>query len=455
MAYDGWAAILCVLAIGCAGEDASAVDGAGGEDGAVEAASTGGSGTGGRDAGGAGRSAAAGGAVGTGGQPASGGSTGTGGSSTKDGGSGGKTGSGGGRVDSSYDGPIGTPGVWTDVTPAGVDLSSLGACGNYGTESVQADVARPGDLYTLFMCQGLWKSTDTGQTWTGPINTGSNGSTAGDCAGAVKMVQNNAATPPTLFLSCIRGNGIGFWRSTNGGVDWTRYQVAPAAARQEFYPPAIDPYDPNHLLIAGHGFDMLAQSFDGGQTWSAVTQDAGMAHAGTIGINFIDTGDATTTKNTWLWMASDAAIGVGTWRTSDGGVTWTKVESSVHPGGVSDIYQPDAGGVVYMPGAYSTFGHGVFRSTDYGVTWAHVGQTEEERTIFGTSKNVYAMFGAAVGPGGKVAPNLEVTPQPGTGTWTTPATPPEMIQGPGQAAVVGSVIVVAGYNAGLWRYVEP
>ena len=112
-----------------------------------------------------------------------------------------------------------------------------------------------------------------------------------------------------------------------------------------------------------------------------------------------------------------------------------------------------------MPGAYSKLGHGVFRSSDYGLTWVHVGEAIEERVVFGTPKHMYALFGAASGPGAMVDPNFEVSPQPGAGTWTKPAAPAGMIQGPAQAAVVGvganTVIVLASYNAGLWRYIEP
>lgn len=72
--------------------------------------------------------------------------------------------------------------------------------------------------------------------------------------------------------------------------------------------------------------------------------------------------------------------------------------------------------------------------------------------------NVFQMLGVGAAPGQMVNPNLEVSAQPGTGTWTQPGTPAEMIQGPAQARVVdvgaSSVIVLAGYNAGLWRYVE-
>jgi hypothetical protein len=393
----------------------------------------------------------------------SGGTTGNAGTSGK-GGAG--TGSGGMRATGghsgqagSFAGPLGATGVWTNVTPNNVDLSSLGNCGNYGAESVQADAAKPGDLYVLFMCQGIWKSSDYGQTWQGPINTGSNGATVKDCAGALTLAPYNKASPPTVFVSCIRGSGAGFWKSVNGGVDWTRYAVAPAADNQQFYPPVVDPYDPKHLLMTGHAFDLLVESFDAGENWSKITTLNDMnSNGGTGGINFIDTGDPETTAKTWLWMASDTTVGMGTWRTENAGGKWTKVESNDHPGGVSETYQADTSGVIYMPGVYSDHGNGVFRSADYGKTWTHVGLEMPERVVFGTPSHMYAAYGAASGPGAMVNPNLEISDQPGTGTWKSVPTPAEMIQGPAQASVsnVGknSVIVLANYNSGVWRFVE-
>jgi hypothetical protein len=349
--------------------------------------------------------------------------------------------------------------VWTNVTPQGVDLTNTLGCGNYGTQTMQGDPMHPADFYTLFMCQGVWKSTDYGQTWKGPINTGAQGAVAGDCAGGITIAPGSTAATPTVFEACIRGAGGGFWRSTNGGVDWTRYDVGPGGARQDFYPPVVDPYDVNHLLMAGHEMNVLVESADGGQTWTSVTTDSGMdQNGGTAGIFFIDTGSAATTKKTFLWLAQ-ADTTHGTWRTSDAGATWTKVDGNTHSHGNAQIYQPDTGGVVYMAGVYSAFGWGVLRSTDYGQTWAHVGQTGGENVVFGTPKYVYAMSSGATGLGSVNDPSFELAPQPGTGTWTKPGTPSDMTQGAAQTVVTNdgahNVIVTANWGAGLWRYVEP
>jgi hypothetical protein len=359
------------------------------------------------------------------------------------------------------------PGVWVDVTPAAVSLVELPApfnCGNYGTKSVQLDPTHPDTLYAMFMCQGVWKSTDYGQSFQGPINTGLNGSLVQNCAGVIAVAPGSNGNPPQIYAACIRGS-VGLWKSTNGGIDWARLPVGPmapgGAAAQEFYAPVIDPYDSNHLLMVGHAVNLLVESIDGGQTWSAVTTHPMMEmHGGTGGIQFINTGNAATTRKTWLWLSVGEDRGTGTWRTENAGVgDWARVENNEHLTGTTQIYQPDTSGVVFMAGVYSQQGWGVLRSTDYGKTWNHVGKTMAEAIVFGTPKNVYAMSGSAVGPGGMNDPSLEQAAQPGTGSWTAPGTPAAMRQGPAQAAVThngaNSIILTASYNAGLWRYVEP
>ena len=348
------------------------------------------------------------------------------------------------------------PGAWISVTPANVDLVD-GACGNYGTESVQIDPMRPSDMYTQFNCQGIWKSTDYGLTWNGPINTGTGGAAVGGAAGGIAMAPHDTSSPPILYWGGIRGTAIGFWKSTDGGVSWTNYPIAAATPdRQDVYPPVVDPYDVNHLLITGHEQAVLGESVDGGMTWTAVM--APDPDAGSGEVFFIDTGVASTTRTTWLWI-NDIAGG-GTLRTADGGATWTQVDANEHPHALSQIYQPDnTSGTVYMAGLYSENWWGVLRSQDYGQTWADVGLYDNETIVFGTPKNIYAMYGWAIGPGQMVDPSMQVGAQPGTGTWMKATTPAAMTQGPTQAAVTSdgthSIIVTANFNGGLWRYVEP
>jgi fibronectin type 3 domain-containing protein len=357
--------------------------------------------------------------------------------------------------------PPTTFGTWINVTPSGVDLTDSLDCGNYGTDTVQVDPMNPSNLYTAFNCQGIWKSTDYGLTWTGPINTGTNGATAGDCAGGITIPSSGTTSPPVIFQACIRGNATGFWKSLDGGVSWTNYFVAPSGtSRQDYYPPVVDPYDPNHLLMAGHEMDYLVQSVDGGQTWTNITLASGMLeNGGTGAIFFINTGNATSTRGTWLWMAQQSGGIYGTWRTTNAGANWVQVDKNEHPHGASQLYQPNNNGVVYIAGAYSTLGWGVLRSADYGQTWTHVGETNNENVVFGTPNNVYSMFGYPIGIGGVNDPSFETATQPGTGTWVAPGTPAALTQGSAQIQVLNNgsnyIFVGAMWNSGLWRYIEP
>jgi hypothetical protein len=358
------------------------------------------------------------------------------------------------------------PGEWVNVTPANADVTNPTACGaNFGVGTVALDPMRPSNLYAQVSCQGIWKSTDYGSTWSGPINTGMNGTTVGQCSGGISIPPSasasaTSATPPVIYQSCISGPGLGFWVSTNGGVDWTNYTVAPGGSRQDFYPAAVDPYDPTHLLLSGHEDSVLVESTDSGQSWSSIPVNAGMNQTdGTAIIFFINTGDASTTKSTWLWIGPQVGGTLGTWRTTNSGTDWTQVDKNEHPHAYAQIYQPDTSGVVYMAGAYSTLGWGVLRSTDYGQTWAHVGGSMNETIVFGTSRNVYSGYGWAAGAGQAVQPSLELAAEPGTGTWTNQTAPPAMTQGPTLAVVttdgVNNIFVTSNFNSGLWRYIEP
>ena len=351
-------------------------------------------------------------------------------------------------------------GTWINVTPSNVNLTDQLSCGNYGTASVQVDPAHPSNLYAQFNCQGIWKSGDYGATWTGPINTGANAATVTDCAGGITIPPGSTASVPTIYLSCGRGAATGFWRSLDGGVNWTRYVIAPTPSRQDYYPPAVDPYDVNHLIMAGHEMNSIVESFDGGQNWTAIPFNNGMLqNGGTAAIFFVNTGNATTTRTTWMWMAQWTGGAIGTWRTTNSGSTWVQVDKNEHTHGSAQIYQPDNNGVVFMAGAYSDLGWGILRSTNYGQTWTHVGPSTGEGIVIGTSKNLYAMFGYPTGAGGITDPAFEIAAQPGTGTWTTPGTPANMTQGPAQMITVNdgthNILVGAMWNGGLWRYIEP
>lgn len=328
------------------------------------------------------------------------------------------------------------------------------APGAFGTRDVVNDKNRPTDFYAAAQNGSpyLTKSIDYGQTWHQITPTSGAGALNG--LFGLAIVPSVGGGPATL----LTGTNSGVWKSTDGGLNWTNYQIGPApAGRQDVYAPVVDPYDPTHMLLAAHENSLLYQSTNSGQTWSAVSLAAGMSSAGTAFPFFIDTGSAGSTRTTWLYTMQDNS---GTWRTNNGGLNWSKVSGCAHNHGADQIYQA-GGGVIYMGGEFC----GVQRSSDYGVTWAPMwpqntsGFSNTMTVVFGTPNNVYAENSGASGCCGNNGPSFALAAKPATaGQWSHPIVPAGM-DGAGSSAIAfdGSnwIIVTANWGTGLWRYVEP
>jgi photosystem II stability/assembly factor-like uncharacterized protein len=354
----------------------------------------------------------------------------------------------------------GTPGVWENVTPAGINLDKA-AYGltpggdNCGVEDVLVDPVKPSDLYAFACFQGVWRSTDFGYTWTQlrkdspwQLQYGSaiDPSTARD-----------PNTPPTLYTG--GSNATGIFKSTDGGVSWTSHRLPDSFgdfSYQEVYTVNIDPYDNQHLLVGFHIAKDIGESTDGGITWSkSATPDA---DGSLYYAYFIDTGEARTTRLTWL--AVPMMLGKSrTLRTTDGGKTWTRLDMFQHVHGNSQIFDA-GGGRVYLAGVNPT---GLFKSTDYGATFTKLaegtGAVGEDGSIVATSKFFYASAGEGWGTvASPLSPGLQRAPRGSDATWST-VSAPGMVDGSKRIAVTHdaahSILVGGNWHAGIWRYVEP
>lgn len=203
------------------------------------------------------------------------------------------------------------------------------------------------------------------QNWTPPYQWGSGPFDVNGRVNAVAYDPNNASV---FYLASPTG---GVWKTTNTGTTWT--SLTDSLPSLSFSSLAIDPTNSN-VVYAGTGdydgsfavgFGLL-KSTNGGATWTAL----GTAQFGQQCIHKILI-DPANTQNLLVTIGRDpsGALDGGIYRSTNGGATWTQV---LGPNTTPQVIG-DADNVVYnadRSAVYAVFDFaGVYKSTDNGQTW--------------------------------------------------------------------------------------
>ncbi len=155
---------------------------------------------------------------------------------------------------------------------------------NFGgrTRAIAFDVRDENVMIAGGVSGGMWKSTNLGQSWvktTGPNQIHSSSAVAQDVrpgqedtwyAGTGELVGNSARVPGAPF----RGDGI--FKSTDNGNSWTQLASTAAPEATVFSSPlqyvwdiTTDPTSSDDVVIAAI-WSGIVRSADGGQTWTTV-----------------------------------------------------------------------------------------------------------------------------------------------------------------------------------------
>ncbi|HLG95124.1 MAG TPA: IPT/TIG domain-containing protein [Bryobacteraceae bacterium] len=173
------------------------------------------------------------------------------------------------------------------------------------------------------------------------------------------------------------GASYGLYKSTDSGTTWTLVNIplsnALLAQPVVPYSIALDPHDANKIYMVGHAkADAFFASLDGGQTWT-VSPLAGIGIDGSATVKVDFSGQVI-----YINAYTAAAKGDVLYKSTDGGASWKQLTIPLLPGTNSvpfplgyttDLFRVDkaVAGTLYAETA-----DGFFRSTDYGATWTFV-----------------------------------------------------------------------------------
>jgi uncharacterized protein (TIGR03437 family) len=211
--------------------------------------------------------------------------------------------------------------------------------------------------------QGLFRSTDSGATWSATsINTFLTGiSTDANHAGVVYVTTNDGK----------------IYKSTDSGATWTSLTGSLPTGFDRLLNVAADPSNSSVLWGAGEGSCVgsngfavicgLVQSADGGGTWQAISSVKGWFKNVVIDSrndNIYAGGEDTTQA------PAQVALVV---KSTDGGKTWTKITTGMSKYSAEVLLDPAVATTLYASQANLLGdvgpGGGVYVSSDAGTTW--------------------------------------------------------------------------------------
>jgi len=252
----------------------------------------------------------------------------------------------------------------------------------------------PGQSQTFYVSMasgGLWKTENNGITWTALFDN--------ENSFAIGVVEIDPSNPSIVWVGSGENNaqrsvgyGDGVYKSVDGGKTWKNMGLKDSGHISMI---RFHPGDSNTIYVAAQGplwnsggDRGLYRSTDGGENWKRI-----LDIDENTGINefVIDEANpdvivaSSYQRRRHVWTLINGGPGGGIHKTTDGGVSWTKVAGGLPEGDLGRIglaTAPSAPNMIYAIIEADKKDQGVYRSTDFGESW-------EKRSDHSTSSPQY------------------------------------------------------------------
>lgn len=283
--------------------------------------------------------------------------------------------------------PTTTPSVAPSPTPtpgppfANLKWREIGPAGTGGRVAAVAGSASDPKLYYLGAAGGgVWKSGNAGQTWD-PVFEG-------QPIASIGAVTIDPTDNQTVWVGTGESNprndvsyGDGVYKTTDGGEKWTNVGLKGTKYISRI---VVDPHNHNHVVVGALG-DVFADSTDrgiyvtddGGKTWKQTLYVGPQSGVSDLAMsaqnpNVLYAGIWQFQRRPYTFTSGGDLDGL--YKSSDGGMTWTKLTGHGLPEGITGrigvAVAPSDGNRVY---AVIEAKSGVlWRSDDGGDTWKMV-----------------------------------------------------------------------------------
>jgi photosystem II stability/assembly factor-like uncharacterized protein len=269
--------------------------------------------------------------------------------------------------------------IAADHPLAGIPLRNIGPALTSGRVSDFAfHPEHPQTFYVSMASGNLWKTENNGITWKSLFeNEGSF---------ALGVVELDPTNPNIVWVGSGENNaqrsvgyGDGVYKSVDGGKTWKNMGLKNSGHISMI---RFHPEDSNVVFVAAQGplwspggDRGLYRSDDGGANWKRILEiDEN------TGINefVIDAGNpdvivaSSYQRRRHVWTLINGGPGSGIHKTTDGGVTWTKLKGGLPSGDLGRIglaAAPSAPHMIYAIIEADEKDKGVYRSTDFGESW--------------------------------------------------------------------------------------